>query len=642
MAAPRIRLIWGGAKQAPGHWRLGLWGVRERQVGSSPRVVISVRGVLTWMLGLAFAGYLVGATALYFWFAQNPYNLVKWTDTLLMPLRWDHVRELRGRMMIAEGLDDLRAKRWGEAHMKLRVGLARAPAETRARLALAEFYNLANRRPDAIKLLAEGLKFGYPGRQYLGALSAMAVQSEDFETALAACDAVEPTDEEEREWLRAQKIGVLIAAKRAEEALALIDAQGEPATTQMREARVLALVETGRHDDAIAFLAQWREAVPANRAQVLRLQARAYREAGRNAEMAEALEGLRQLEPTEPRSYVYAIVQRFLAGERDGAAAGLEHFVRRFGSSSQSMALAASALVEAKALRLVERCAEVAQAHGFPAKYFRLALAQAQITAGEWWAAAVTLAELKPLLAGANATERFSYECMEKVVTLAREPSSAPESPLLDLLQQRPLPLSVYRQAAEALLRADRPAAAKSVMAMAERIYPVSATVARLRAEADEKLEAKTAASSAVAVVTLPATRPAETEGEFFERLKTMEADGRWREMAEAVRRVRVSKPGWLARREAEVFEAQMRAAIQTLDTPELLAAARLYLNGSAERSMRVVELASALSGERRKTDGERLIVEVLRRSASFAPALRLREEWRVAEEQAKVAAGGE
>ncbi|HYD82394.1 MAG TPA: hypothetical protein VEA63_00045 [Opitutus sp.] len=642
MALPRIKLIWGGAKQAPGHWRLGIWGVRERQVGSAPRVVVSVRGILSWMLGLAFAGYLVGATALYVWFERNPYNLVRWTDTLLMPLRWDQVRELRGRMMIAEGLDDLRAKRWGEAHMKLRVGLARAPAETRARLALAEFYNLANRRPDAIKLLAEGLKFGYPGRQYLGSLFGIAAQSEDYETIMTACDTVKAPDEEERAWLLAQKISALISAKRAEEALALIDADGEPVTAQMREARVLALVETGRSNEAIAFLQEWLEAVPAHHAQVLRLQARAFREAGRTAEMVTALENLRQLAPTDPRTYIYGIVQRFLAGEGESAVEAFGDFVRRFGSSAQSLALASSALAEAKALRLVERCAEVASLHGFPAKTFKLTLAQALIAAGEWRRAGQTLAELKPVLTDANPTERFSYDSMERVVAIAIQPKGTPESPLLDLLQQRPLPLSVYRHVAEALLRADRPDAAKSVLAIAERIYPVSATVARLRAEAEAGLETKTTATAAAAVVTLPSTRAAETEEAFFERLNTLEAEGRWREMAEAVRQARVSKPAWLARREAEVFDAQMRTAIQTLDTPELLAAARLYLNGMTERSLRVVDLARGLGVDGRKADGERLIVEVLRKSAGFAPALRLREEWRAADEQAKVATGGE
>ncbi len=627
MKLPRIKLIWGGAKQVPGHWRLGLWGVFERQIGARPRVAVSVRGVVAWLLGLALAGYLAGATALYFWFERNPYNLVRWSDTLLLPLRWDEVRVLRGRMIIAEGMEDLRAKRWGEAHMKLRVGVARAPGELRARLALAEFYSAANQRANAIELLAEGLKHGYPGRQYLTTLFAQAAQSEDFETIVTAGEQVAPPDEAERSWLLSQRGSALIAAKRPDEALALADGPGGEHSGALREIRVLALVELGRADEAVAYLAAWREAVPANAAQVLRLQVRALREAGRVEEMEAALEELRLMTPTDPRTYVYGVVQRFLAGRPAEAEVALEEYFRRFAGTAQNLALAATALAEAKASPLVARCVAEAKAHGFPAKTFQLTLAQSQLEAGEWAAATATLAEFKSMVDAGNPVEVFAADWMTRLAAVASRGEGGAESALMGLMQQRTLPLRMYRQTAEVLLRADRPGAAKSAVELGRRAYPVSRTLALLGEQAEGALQA-----AAGEKAPQPEVAAVSGEQEFFAELAGLQAAQKWDDAARAIRRMRVAKPAWFGRREADLLDAQMRVAIQTLDTPELLGAAKFYLNGDRERAERVLALARELGEAGRKVDGERLIVEVLRKHADFPPALRLRKEWEAAE----------
>lgn len=623
MARPRIKFIWGGAKQVPGHWRLGLWGAYQRQVGSPRAIAISVRGVLLWLAGLALAGYLAGATALYFWFARSPYNIVTWTDTLLLPVRWDHVRELRGRMMIEEGLTDLRNKRWGEAHMKLRVGLARAPRELRARLALAEFYVMANRRPQAIKVLNDGLETSDPGKTYLTTLFSLASQAEDFETIVAACDRYLTGEHAERAWLLTQKAGALISAGRAAEALALAEAEEGEAGAMLKEARVLALIELGRHDEAIDFLATWRGEAPHQRAQILRLQVRALREARRIEEMETALEELRQLTPVDPRVYVYGIVQRWLAGETEAASASLEDFFQRFASRPNQLQLASTALAEAKAVALVRRCTAAAAAHGFKTKMFLLTQAQSEIEAGEWKAAAETLTVLKPQMEGANAAETFFYEWIQRLAAVAMQSDQAPEGALVALLERGALPIRVYRQTAEALIRAERFRAAKSVLEIAQRGFPTSGTLAKLELQAEEGLRALEPKQAIVATAAAE-----ETARAFFARLKGLEEGGQWREAAQAIRTTRVTKPSWLAGSDAEVLYAQMRVAIQTADTLELLGAAAVYLNGDRERAMRVVTLASELGEMGRKPEGERLLVEVLRKTADFAPALRLRKEW--------------
>ncbi|HYP18394.1 MAG TPA: hypothetical protein VEQ65_14375, partial [Opitutus sp.] len=312
MSSRGVKLVWGGAKQVPGRWRLGLWGVYEKPAGVR-RMAISVRGLLGWGAGASVAVYLAGATALYFWFTRQPHNLVTWTDTLLMPVRWEHVRELRGRMMIAQGLEDLAAQRWAEAHMKLRVGLVRAPREVEGRRALADFYLLANRRADAIAVLTGDLASGYPGRTFLAKLFALAAEGEDFDLIIAACERF-AGHADDREWLLGQRIGALLGAKRAEEALQLANTHPGEGGVAVKEGKALALLELGRAEEAAAFLETWaqgnREAAP----QLAGLQARAYGQLKRWPEMDAALECVRQAAPLDPRSYLEAVVQTWRVG----------------------------------------------------------------------------------------------------------------------------------------------------------------------------------------------------------------------------------------------------------------------------------------------------------------------------------------
>jgi hypothetical protein len=132
----------------------------------------------------------------------------------------------------------------------------------------------------------------------------------------------------------------------------------------------------------------------------------------------------------------------------------------------------------------------------------------------------------------------------------------------------------------------------------------------------------------AVAASGAPAPAAAEGERPFFKRLEEHEAAQRWAEAAQALREVRLQKPEWFSRREADVLEAQIRVAIRTGDALEMLGAAKLYLNGQRERAVRVVALARAAAAAGNPRSGELLVQEVLRDHPEFPPALRLKKEW--------------
>ncbi|HVU22513.1 MAG TPA: hypothetical protein VHE13_00205 [Opitutus sp.] len=624
MAKARIKFIWGANGQLPGEWRLGLWGTYERDPGSRIKGrAISVRGLLAWLGGGALAAYLAAATALFVWFERQPFNLISYADTLLLPFRWQQVRELRGRMMIEEGLAALRARRWSEAMMQLRVGLARAPDDLRARMALAQFYLLANQWPLGLAVLNDQLKQGYPGRSYLQSLFTLAGRGDDQAAILAACDRFLPTEPEDRDWLLLQKAQALNAAGRPAEALQLAEAEGARASAALREARVIALLDLGRPDDAVAFLADWRRERPGDAAQVQRLEVRALRDAKRFAEMDAAWAAFREIAPANPRTYIYAVVQNALAERTAETNAALDEFFLRFAGSPASMALMAMALTDAGRPALVQRCADVAAQHGFPPVRFDLPLLEAQLNAGDWAGARTTLARLQRLKE-LGPPDRFRLAGMERLLALATGTADASPAALLEQLQQRPLPLRVFEENAQVLLLAHRLAAARSVLDLAARSYPTSPKLAKL----GERVAAAAAALPAAPVATVRAAAGTPIEREFFAQLEEAAAAKRWADAARLIRETRTAKPAWLARREADVLVWQMRVAMKTADALELTAAAKLYLDGTNERATRVVELARELAGDGDHTNAEFLLGEVLRKLPEFPPAQRLKLEW--------------
>jgi tetratricopeptide (TPR) repeat protein len=627
MAHRRFSVIWGGSERQPGDWRLGLWGTYDRTPGSRiVDVAISVRGLLRWAVAFAIAGYLAGVTALYFSLARSPYNLVTYADTLLLPVRWAQVQELRGRGLIEEGMADLKARRWGDAQMRLRLGLAKYPRDLRARLVLSQFLIASEHRPLALAVLDGGLAYGYPSRHYLETLFRTAAEGEDFEVIVEACDRFLATQKGDDHWLLVHKLQALTGARRADEALRIAEAQGN-ADAAINEARVMALLDLGRLEEAASFLGNWLTAFPAHRAQVVRLQARVSRELHQIGQMERALEELRALAPASPQPYVYGIVQRWLAGETAPAAAALERYFLRFGGSRANLQMVAEPLAEAKAAPLLQRCIDVAAEHGFATKPLKSALALVLLQQGEAKGAERILEELKPGLARDHAGEMFFHEWMRLMIGAATGPPDSPAGQLTALLQSRALPMRFYRLSIAALVRSDRMEAAWAVLTLAERRYPASRTLAMLQKDIGPARVTRQAKEP----VSVATASPFRSEKLFFRQLEAAEKDGRWAEVAQSLRAARMAKPPWLSGREADVLHWQMRAGVETGDMLELLSAAKRYLDGSNDRAQRVLALVRRLQARGASGDAELLLAEVLRRSAGLPQEMRIHEEWEAA-----------
>ncbi|MBS0633369.1 MAG: hypothetical protein JSS11_15780 [Verrucomicrobia bacterium] len=635
MANRRINIIWGGAERQAGEWHLGLWGTHERSPGSRIRdLTISGRGVLRWAAALTVAGYLAAMTALFYWFDSRPNNLVTYPDTLLLPLRWKHIQELRGQAYIAEGLDDVKKGRWGDGQRKLQAGLARYPRDLRARLVMSQFYALIDRRPQALTMLREGLEYGYPGRAYLETLFRIAAEGEDFSITIATCDRFLPEQKADHDWLLAQKITALIGDKQPAEALRLAEDRGT-GDAFINEAHVMALLDLKRAPEAEAFLADWLKAYPAQEGQIVRLQVRTYRELNQTDRMQQALERMRALDPVNSRPYVYAVVQLAMVGDTAGARAALERYFLRFGGSADDLVLLAEPLSEIGAGALLQRLTEEAAAHGFVLKPYKSAQALMLLQQGDIAGAKAMLEQMKSMVAKDKPTEVFWFDWMSQLTAAASATEDSPAVSLTALLQSRPLPLKTYRLSTQVLMRADRLQAARAVLAIGERSAPTSRTLALLRKDLEQAVAdaQRKAAPTMVAVATT-----AQTDKAFFQKLDEDQKAGRWAEAAQSIREVRVAKPAWLAQRNAEVLQRQMRVAVELGDVLEVLSAERLYLDGSTEHSQQAVAIARLLGERGARSDAQLVLAEVMKRSPDFPPVRRLKEEWAAADAKAKAA----
>lgn len=621
----RIKLVWGSTAKYPEYRSLGLWLIDARATDAKVKgVAINLRALFWWTVALLAVAYVGVGQQWYSLQHRRAHSTITRIDALLLPFRWTQVREKIGRAEIAEGLDDLRAQRWGEGQVKLRAGLARAPHDPQARLELASLYSASGRRSAAMDLLMAELKYGYPGREFLSGLFRIASDGEDYAQVITICDGLRTTvPASDRPWLLTEKLRALIAAGAYEQVIQTVDAEGSGANGDVREAKVLALQKLGRCDQALAYLEAWGEIKDANRVQLLRLRAQVAREGGRIDTMKSALTALRALAPAAPRVAIFSIVQEVLARRNADAAAGLEDYLWRFGGSSDNLLLAAAELDEAGAATLVQRCVDEAEAHGFPAIGYLQSLADAQVGAGDWVAAARTIAKLAALREKGDFSDHYFLLWMQRLIA-ATSPGDGSQIALLEVLRDRPIGLRMYRRTCQVMIAAGHLDTAAKACALGQNAFPASRSLRELSGE----IARCVAAQKPIKTVPVVVEPGVPDEASFFRQLAELTQAAKWDDAAALVQKVRAFQPDWSHRREAAVLDWDMRIASRTDDVPELIGAARLFLTGSKERADRVLSLAEEVRRGGAKEHANTLVAEVLRRMPDYEPALKLRALW--------------
>ncbi len=646
MTLPKLKFCWSGA-HFEAEWRFGLFGFYQRGqlAGRRRGLAVSVRGLLAWSAGLAVVAYLSAALALWFWFERRPYNFVTYAD-LVLPTRWDGVQKLRGQALVAEGMDDIKARRWGEGMQKLRIGIARNPGELKGRLVLGELFLAMRARKQAIEVYEGGLASAYPGREYVETVIKVATQSEDFDLWLRACDRalalVEGRESlaADRRWLIREKIRVLTASERTEEALALAEKEGESGSPAISELRVLALLAAGRPAEAVGFLEAWtgrKGGKPDG--QIVRLQVRALREAGDMAGMDRALDTLRQLAPADPRPYIYGVVQWLLAGRREEALRGFDGFLLRFGSKPEFLQPMADPLTRIEEREVLERLVEHARQHGFDTTPFRQSLVQSLVARGEWRDAA---REFDVIKAPKEKREAFVvwHELIDAQIKAALDPSEGTQSNLVTLVRNRQFTLVFYKDLIANLRRAGRAATAREIVTFAQGVYPETQALETARKELDAQLAAAAPAApevlisaakhaeAAKQIVSVATPRRELGEKAFMTKLEGLTQSADHQAALQLINEVRQARPAWLPASESEITRAEVRLNGRVGDLLALRAAARRYITGERLRSAQMIEVARELHAADRKDGAILLLKELLAKVPDYAVASRLLEEW--------------
>jgi tetratricopeptide (TPR) repeat protein len=631
MQRRRIKFVWGAGDVIRGHWYLGVIGLYDRLEGQrEDGLAISVRGLLYWGAGAAFAAYLAAVTAMFWIWQRNPYSTLTYADALLRPVRREEVRAKQGQAFIAQGTDALHARRYGEAEALLRQGLANFPGDAKARLLLAQFYVASDRRALALKLLEEGLGEVYPGRIFMAGAFALAEQGEAFDFVARVGDRyaaklAQEKDPGEVRWLRAREFAALMAAERFAEALAL--AQAEPPGDGADEHRVLALLGAQRAEEALTAAAGWAARPGADQTAALRLRARALREAGRFSEMESVLDEVQRRTPSDPRPRVYGIVQRAMAGRGESARAALEDYIFRFGGTPRNLQLVADPLAEIGQPELVAKCAAAAAERGYSPEGFQAAIVQAALQAGRWAEAARALASMKPLDDRATPAARLWREWRERLLA-ALGPNDMAGAAFVEFLRRRPWPVVVYRNSVETLRRAGRLEIARDAATVGEGFFPESAWLGRQRTELARVLAEREATAQPAAVSAMPVNSLGERP--FWQRLDGLLADRNWGEAERAVREARTAKPPprWLDAREGDLRWAQVRIARGRGEPLELIAACKLFLNGDVARAQQVLALGRSLVAEGDRATAITLAKEIARTTPEFAAAQTALHQW--------------
>lgn len=139
------------------------YAVQSKAPDGSISIRFRLARLFVTFLLLTLVGWFSLGGALYFYFKYNKeFEEVSYVKMLtLLPFNVDEHRKEMGDYHIEKGLDEIRAGNYRDGFRLLRLGVARSPGNLEGRQVMAEFYEIALKRPDiAAQQLILGLDEG--------------------------------------------------------------------------------------------------------------------------------------------------------------------------------------------------------------------------------------------------------------------------------------------------------------------------------------------------------------------------------------------------------------------------------------------------------------------------------------------------
>lgn len=594
-------------------------------------IQVSVRGLLVWGFTFGAIAYFSGALALLHWHDRAPHNRIGYLD-LIVPSRWSQVSALRGQGTIAEAYDDLKAGNFQPGFAKLRVGLARNPADAQARIDLARIYVALRLRPVAERTLLDAFAHGYPGAAFVREGFALLNDGDHPEQSLlfagearsAAIEANAP--ERDLRMIDEGTIRTLLEAGRSAEALAFVQRHLPPEDELATDVLVRHLLGIKNYDEAVRVMEVWLERAPLS-AEALRMAVQTYRESGRFSEMQTALARLRARVGAPPEFAAYLVIQNALSGHRSGPETAVDDFLFRHGADPRNLQLVASLLAEIGEARPLLRIEQDARERGFDPTRLRLARLQALIATRDWTEAsalAEALTESKSRLAP---SEIPLFETLKFLALTCRDGASGAKSGLVEAISRRPGKVKLYRTVIESLLSAGQAQTALEVLSFGEGPFPDS----RYLSDARARVMAQLAKEEATEQVLIPGKEEAAPLTDVPALLRAVEeqaALGRREEALSLIRRHRRSAPGVFTDKDAELARWEVRLPAESGDLAQLQFNLRTHLKNGALGADEVVALATDWHASGHASSARAAVRELLKRDSNHPGALRLWSEW--------------
>ncbi|MEY4967042.1 MAG: hypothetical protein RL274_2625 [Pseudomonadota bacterium] len=256
-------------------------------------------------------------------------------------------------------------------------------------------------------------------------------------------------------------------------------------------------------------------------------------------------------------------------------------------------------------------------------------LTQVHLQRGSWAMAGAIIPRIVVAKGRDAAISEAWRDWLVRVVDATSAPVDAAQQSLVEYFRARPWPIKLYRQTITALRLADRLETARAIALLATTAFPASAWMQQQLTEIEGELATRQAALAATTAGATNARRQW-IEKPFFLQLDALLQQRNWKEAGELIGELRESRPApeWVASKDGDLRLAQVKIGHGTAQFAEMLAAARLYLNGDAARSVKLLELARTFYNDGGKAAAIDLVSEVRRKSPDFAPAQRLIAEW--------------
>ncbi len=463
---PYFHWVWKPAGQPNASWKWQLFGYYWRETPRRLNLVFSFRGLLLWSASLSFAAYLIGAAVIVGIWSRNPYNQVGYLDVVL-PTRWAELRALRGRGLIAEGVAEIKAKRYAIGIMRLRQGLARAPQDFNGRLELARVFVLLGRLNQAQQFLAEGLNYEQPPRAYRDMLLALTIYIEDFDQALHYVEVLQKGASEETVrdlvgW-QARTLERLGRSKDLESLRNKLRAGVPSIEVEAAWARSQLESENGSPQLALSEILKDRArfgTAPESLALQIELASACH-------DFSSVEEGVRlwlEEDPAGSLPRIHEIVARCSLGQDAIARSKIVDFFVSYAADPAAGPLLLKELTNARATEYLKFAFTEAQSAGAASVPTRICYVQGLMLAGEFTEARIQLTAVEDLIKSSKIKDTEWSLAARRLLDAVQSPGDSTNSLLVDYLETRKMNPDGFRFVWRVLARGQSPVIADATI----------------------------------------------------------------------------------------------------------------------------------------------------------------------------------